>query len=135
MVVAGRYRGGDELSLAAGPVRRHDQAPGDTFTHFAERARAARVAVVPAMAFYGGLGDLLTTAAMGSWTTADEVHVAYGLSSWYPTAGTRASGTVSRERRDGRRVRYTGGRLEYYVDGADLPTLGRYSASSRWPTS
>jgi hypothetical protein len=95
----------------------------DTFTHFTDRAQTAGVAVVPAMAFYGGLGDLLVTTAMGDWTAADEAHVAYGLSSWHPTAGTLASGTVSRERRDGRRVRYTGGRLEYYADECDLPTL------------
>ncbi|WP_308016221.1 saccharopine dehydrogenase NADP-binding domain-containing protein [Nonomuraea aurantiaca] len=61
---------------------------------FADHAAAARP-VVPAMAFYGGLGDLLVTAAMGEWTAADEVHVAYGLSSWHPTAGTRAAGQVS----------------------------------------
>ena len=42
---------------------------------------------MPAMAFFGGLGDLLATAAMGDWTEADEVHVAYGLSSWHPTRG------------------------------------------------
>jgi len=95
----------------------------DTFRHFANCAQTAGVAVVPAMAFYGGLGDLLVTTAMGDWTAADEAHVAYGLSSWHPTAGTLASGAVSRERRDGRRVRYTGGRLEYYVDESDLPTL------------
>jgi hypothetical protein len=95
----------------------------DTFTHFTDRARTAGVAVVPAMAFYGGLGDLLVTTAMGDWTAADEAHVAYGLSSWYPTAGTLASGIVSRQRRDGRRVRYRDGRLEYYVDEADLSTL------------
>ncbi|MDO3703607.1 saccharopine dehydrogenase NADP-binding domain-containing protein [Micromonospora sp. C28SCA-DRY-2] len=99
------------------------EANVDTFTHFADRARAAGVAVIPAMAFYGGLGDLLVTTAMGDWTAADEAHVAYGLSSWHPTAGTVASGTVSRDRRDGRRVRYTGGRLEYYVAESDLPTL------------
>jgi short subunit dehydrogenase-like uncharacterized protein len=95
----------------------------DTFTHSTARARTAGVAVVPAMAFFGGLGDLLVTTAMGDWTAADEAHVAYGLSSWHPTGGTVASGTVSRERRDGRRVRYTGGRLEYYVDRNELPTL------------
>ncbi|MEV5764486.1 saccharopine dehydrogenase NADP-binding domain-containing protein [Micromonospora sp. NPDC052213] len=95
----------------------------DTFTHFTDRAQAAGVAVVPAVAFFGGLGDLLVTTAMGDWTVADEAHVAYGLSGWHPTAGTLASGIVSRERRDGRRVRYTGGRLEYYVDGCDLPTV------------
>lgn len=97
----------------------------DTFAQFADRARAAGVAVVPAMAFFGALGDLLATAAMGEdWAKADEVHVAYGLSDWHPTAGTRAAGAISHERRDGRRVRYTGGRLEYYADDADLPMLG-----------
>ena len=29
MAVLGGHRGGDELGLAAGPVRRHDQAAGD----------------------------------------------------------------------------------------------------------
>lgn len=99
------------------------EANVDTFRHFTDRARSAGVAVVPAMAFYGGLGDLLVTTAMGDWTSADEAHVAYGLSSWHPTAGTLASGTVSRDRRDGRRVRYTGGRLEYYDGEGGLPTL------------
>lgn len=116
-----------EAALRAGipyvDVAAEIEANLDTFTHLAERARTAGVAVVPAMAFYGGLGDLLATTAMGDWATADEVHVAYGLSSWHPTAGTRAAGTVSRQRRDGRRVRYTGGRLEYYVADADLPIL------------
>ncbi len=69
--------------------------------------------IVPAMAFFGGFGDLLATAAMGDWTVADEAHIAYGLSNWHPTAGTREAGAVSRQRRDGRYVRYTGGRLEY----------------------
>lgn len=97
------------------------EANADTFARFADRARAADVAVVPAMAFYGGLGDLLATAAMDDWTAADEVHVAYGLSGWHPTNGTRAAGKVSGERRNGRRVRYTKGRLEYHDD--PLPTL------------
>jgi saccharopine dehydrogenase-like NADP-dependent oxidoreductase len=93
----------------------------DTFTYFADRARDAGTVVVPAMAFYGGLGDLLATTAMGDWTAADEAHIAYGLSSWHPTAGTRAAGEVSRQRRNGRRVRYTNGRLEYHDD--DFPVL------------
>ncbi|MFD7699288.1 saccharopine dehydrogenase family protein [Streptomyces caelestis] len=114
-----------EAALRAGipyvDVAAEIEANADTFTHFGDRARAAGAVVVPAMAFYGGLGDLLVTAAMGDWTTADEAHIAYGLSGWHPTAGTRAAGEVSRRRRDGRRVRYTGGRLEYHHD--DLPTL------------
>ncbi|MCE6997333.1 saccharopine dehydrogenase NADP-binding domain-containing protein [Saccharothrix sp. S26] len=56
-------------------------------------ARAAGVAVVPAMAFYGGLADLLVTAALNGGTRADEVEVAIGLDRWWPTAGTRITGT------------------------------------------
>lgn len=97
------------------------EANVDTFAHFTDRARAAGTVVVPAMAFYGGLGDLLATAAMGDWTAADEAHIAYGLSGWHPTAGTRAAGKVSGARRGGRHVRYTNGRLEHHDD--DLPTL------------
>ncbi|GAA3382999.1 saccharopine dehydrogenase family protein [Cryptosporangium minutisporangium] len=114
-----------EAALRAGipyvDVAAEIEANADTFAHYSERARAAGATIVPAMAFFGGLGDLLATAAMGDWTAADEAHVAYGLSSWHPTGGTRAAGAVSRQRRDGRRVRYANGRLEYRVD--DAPTL------------
>ncbi len=114
-----------EAALRAGipyvDVAAEIEAVADTFTRFADRARESGALIVPAMAFYGGLGDLLITAAMGDWTVADEAHIAYGLSSWHPTAGTRAAGAVSRQRRDGRSVRYRNGRLEYHQD--DLPTL------------
>ncbi|WFB05805.1 saccharopine dehydrogenase NADP-binding domain-containing protein [Streptomyces sp. LX-29] len=114
-----------EAALRAGipyvDVAAEIEANLDTFAHFAERARAAGAVVVPAMAFFGGLGDLLVTTAMGDWTAADEAHIAYGLSSWHPTAGTLAAGAVSGRRRGGRRVRYTGGRLAYHDDA--LPTL------------
>ncbi|WP_339130068.1 saccharopine dehydrogenase NADP-binding domain-containing protein [Streptomyces sp. f51] len=114
-----------EAALRAGipylDVAAEIEANLDTFTHFAERAEAAGTVVVPAMAFYGGLGDLLVTAAMDEWTAADEAHIAYGLSGWHPTAGTRAAGAVSRERRGGRRVRFAKRRLEYVQDAP--PTL------------
>jgi hypothetical protein len=89
----------------------------DTFARFADGDGV----VVPAMAFFGGLGDLLATTAMGDRTSADEIHVAYGLSGWHPTAGTLAAGRVSRERRGGKRIRFSGGRLEYRDDA--LPAL------------
>ncbi|MFF5004221.1 saccharopine dehydrogenase family protein [Streptomyces phaeochromogenes] len=114
-----------EAALRAGipyvDVAAEIEANADTFAHFSDRARAAGAVIVPAMAFYGGLGDLLVTAAMGDWTTADEAHIAYGLNSWHPTPGTREAGRISGERRNGRRVRHTNGRLEYHSDA--LPTL------------
>ncbi|MFC5186400.1 NAD(P)H-binding protein [Actinomadura harenae] len=109
-----------EAALRAGipyvDVAAEIEANLDTFAHFADRAREAGTVVLPAMAFFGGFGDLLATAAMDDWTEADEIHVAYGLDSWHPTAGTRAAGKVSHQRRDGRRLRYTGGRLERHDD-------------------
>ncbi|OXS37060.1 saccharopine dehydrogenase family protein [Streptomyces sp. XY006] len=114
-----------EAALRAGipylDVAAEIEANLDTFAHFADRAREAGAVVVPAMAFFGGLGDLLATAALGDWTSADEAHIAYGLNSWHPTTGTRTSGAVSRQRRDGRRLSYSGGRLEYRDDAP--PTL------------
>ncbi|GGS66721.1 saccharopine dehydrogenase family protein [Nonomuraea spiralis] len=111
-----------EAALRAGipyvDVAAEIEANLDTFELYAARAEAAGTVVVPAMAFYGGLGDLLVTAAMGDWTEADQAHIAYGLDSWHPTNGTRAAGRVSRERREGRRVRHSGGRLEYRDDEA-----------------
>ena len=81
----------------------------DTFASYAE----ADIPIVPAVAFYGGLGDLLATAAMDDWPAADHVTIAYALSSWRPTPGTRATGRVSAQRRDGQRIAYTGRRLQY----------------------
>ncbi|MEU6976967.1 saccharopine dehydrogenase NADP-binding domain-containing protein [Streptomyces sp. NPDC046371] len=114
-----------EAALRAGipylDVAAEIEANLDTFAHYRDRAKDAGAVIVPAMAFFGGLGDLLATAAMDDWTSADEAHIAYALSSWHPTAGTRLSGAVSRERRGARRLRYHGGRWEHRTDAS--PTL------------
>ena len=111
-----------EAALRAGipyvDVAAEIEANASMFTDYAEAARKTGTPVVPAMAFYGGLGDLLATAAAGDWTAADVAHIAYGLSSWHPTAGTREAGQVSHQRRSGRRVRFTDGALEYHDDKA-----------------
>jgi NAD(P)-dependent dehydrogenase (short-subunit alcohol dehydrogenase family) len=96
------------------------EANADTFEHFSGRARDAGIVVVPAMGFYGGLGDLLATAAIGDWPAADEICIAYGLDSWKPTSGTRVAGQVSRRRRDGRRIVFSDGRFEYRTDSAPV---------------
>ena len=55
-------------------------------------ARDAGVTLVPAMAFYGGLADLLVTDALDGDPRADEVEVAIGLDRWWPTPGSRVTG-------------------------------------------
>ncbi|MGQ0841135.1 saccharopine dehydrogenase family protein [Actinokineospora sp.] len=79
----------------------------DTFERYAARARDAGLVVAPSMGFFGALGDLLATAAMGTWASADDITVAVALDSWLPTRGTRLAG----QRRAGRRVVFANGRL------------------------
>jgi short subunit dehydrogenase-like uncharacterized protein len=90
----------------------------DTLANYGDRARDAGIVILPAMAFFGGLGDLLATAAVRDWPTVDRLSIAYGLSGWRPTGGTRAAGQVSRQRRGGRRIVFSNGRLEYRDDQA-----------------
>lgn len=92
----------------------------DTFAQYADRARDAGIVVVPAMAFYGGLGDLLATVAMDDWPAADRISIAYALSSWRPTLGTRATGQVSTKRREGRRIVFTNHRMEFRTGEAPV---------------
>lgn len=54
---------------------------------------------VPAVAFYGGLSDLLATAALGDWPDADAVEIGMALDSWHPTLGTRITGEKNTARR------------------------------------
>jgi hypothetical protein len=72
-----------------------------------ELAWPAGVAVIPAMAFYGGLADLLATAAVAGWESVDEITVAYGVDRWWPTEGTRNTG----RRNTATRLVVDGGRL------------------------
>jgi short subunit dehydrogenase-like uncharacterized protein len=77
------------------------------FEKFYDAARAASVLIMPSMAFYGALADLLATAAMGTWSTADEIQIAVALDSWKPTQGTRLTG----QRNTGRRLVFSNNRL------------------------
>jgi hypothetical protein len=84
----------------------------DVFQRFSDPAREAGVVVVPAMAFYGGLGDLLATAAMADWVAVDEIQVAIALDSWQPTRGTRLTG----QRNTARRMVVSNNQLEPIAD-------------------
>lgn len=82
------------------------------FEQFADAARDAGIVIAPALGFYGGLGDLLATAAMGDWAAADEIRIAVALDSWQPTRGTRLTG----QRNTGRRFVFSNNRLEFLAD-------------------
>lgn len=64
----------------------------EIYDKFDHAAREAGVLVIPAMGFYGGFADVLVTAAMGEWDTADEIKVGIALDCWHPTRGTRITG-------------------------------------------
>jgi len=70
-----------------------------SFERFSDAARTAGILIMPSMGFYGAFGDLLATAAMGNWRTADEIQIAVALDGWKPTQGTRLTG----QRNPGRR--------------------------------
>ena len=72
-------------------VAAEQRAVADTLARDAD-ARARGVTVLPAMAFYGGLADLLVTAALNGATDADAVDIAVALDGWQPTRGTRITG-------------------------------------------
>ena len=51
------------------------------------------------MAFYGGLADLLASAALDGASDADAVDIAVALDGWHPTRGTRITGERNRHPR------------------------------------
>ncbi|SDL55562.1 saccharopine dehydrogenase family protein [Nonomuraea jiangxiensis] len=96
----------------------------DTFSAYRDdlRVKESGIVVAPAMAFYGALGDLLATVAMGDWSEADEISIAVALDSWHPTRGTLLAG----ERRAGRRVVFSDHHLQV-VAGDEPPPRGSWT--------
>ncbi|MFC4784198.1 saccharopine dehydrogenase family protein [Nocardioides sp. MAHUQ-72] len=84
------------------------------------RSRPLDVAVVPAMAFYGGLADLLATSVTGAWDRVDAITVAVGLDRWWPTEGTRTTG----HRNTATRLVVRDGRLVPVADPARVREWG-----------
>jgi short subunit dehydrogenase-like uncharacterized protein len=78
-----------------------------TLATYATDAVDKGVVVLPAMAFYGGLADLLAARLCQGWRTIDEILIGVALDSWHPTAGTRRTG----ERNTARRLFVAEGRL------------------------
>lgn len=84
-----------------------------TYADFDAAAREAGVVVLPAMAFYGGLADLMATLAVGDREAIDAIEVGIFLDSWQPTLGTRITG----RRNTAQRLTIVDGRL------APLPSV------------
>jgi|HubBroStandDraft_1064217.scaffolds.fasta_scaffold16918_3 hypothetical protein len=78
-----------------------------TLATYASEAMDKGIVVLPAMAFYGGLADLLVAQLCAGRRTVDEILIGIALDYWHPTAGTRRTG----ERNTARRVIVSGGRL------------------------
>jgi Saccharopine dehydrogenase NADP binding domain len=64
----------------------------DSFNRYDAAARNAGVVVMPAVAFYGGLADLLVSVLTHDGSDVDEVQIAVALDFWHPTVGTRRTG-------------------------------------------
>jgi hypothetical protein len=73
-------------------VAAEQRAVLNVFECHADAAAASGIAVLPGMAFFGGLADLLATAAAGDWPDVDSIDIGVALNSWHPTAGTRLTG-------------------------------------------
>jgi len=93
---------------------------GATFARYDDAARRAGVTVAPAMGFFGGLADLLASAASRDLPAVDSIDIAIFLNSWHPTAGTRRTG----ERNTARRLVVADGHL---VPLADPPPKRKWT--------
>lgn len=70
-------------------------------------ARERGIIVLPAMAFYGGLADLLAAEATRGVSSIDCIEIGVALDYWHPTEGTRETG----HRNTARRLVVADGRL------------------------
>lgn len=62
------------------------------FDQLDARAQMAGVTLIPAMAFFGGLADLLASSLIQTGEAVESINIAVGLDSWHPTSGTRLTG-------------------------------------------
>jgi short subunit dehydrogenase-like uncharacterized protein len=100
-----------EAALRAGAhyldVAAEQRSVRQTLATYNSEAMDKSLVVLPAMAFYGGLADLLAAWLCTGLPVVDEILIAVALDYWHPTPGTRRTG----ERNTARRVIVSGGRL------------------------
>jgi short subunit dehydrogenase-like uncharacterized protein len=88
-------------------VAAEQKSTAKLFEEYDRPAREMGIVIVPAMAFFGGLSDLMVTALMKGWDAADSVETLIGFDRWHPTRGTR--NTI--ERKTVGNLVFVGGRL------------------------
>jgi hypothetical protein len=88
-------------------VAAEQRAVRQTLATYGASAREAGLVVMPAVAFYGGLADLLATIVTQGAREVESIETAVALDYWHPTPGTRRTG----ERNTARRLVVSGGRL------------------------
>ena len=88
----------------------------DIFEQYSDQAKQAKIIIMPAAAFYGGLGDLLSTALTDGWNEIEDINIYIGLDSWHPTKGTRLTG----QRNHYQRFVFTNGQLQPLQTGEPI---------------
>lgn len=100
-----------EAALRAGihyfDVSAEQRSVRQSLSTYHEEARERGAVVLPAMAFYGGLADLLAAEVTRDAASVDCIEVGVALDYWHPTEGTRKTG----ERNTARRLVIASGRL------------------------
>lgn len=77
------------------------------YEEFGVAAREAELVFLPAMAFFGGLPDLLLSALVEDEPDISDVTIAIALDHWHPTEGTRLTG----RRNTAPRLEISGGQI------------------------
>ncbi len=92
-----------EAALRAGihyfDVTAEQRSVRQSLATYHDEARHRGSVVMPAVAFYGGLADLLATEATRGARSVERIEVGMALDCWHPTAGTRRTGERNTARR------------------------------------
>lgn len=92
-----------EAALRAGihyfDISAEQRSVRQSLATFHEEARERGTVVLPAMAFYGGLADLLAAEATRGTQAVDGIEIGVALDYWHPTEGTRRTGDRNTARR------------------------------------
>ena len=82
-----------EAALRAGAhyfdIAAEQRSVRSTLATYGPEATDRGIVVLPAMAFYGGLADLLASQICAGLPVIDEILIGVALNYWHPTAGTR----------------------------------------------